>query len=316
MPRTFLVEGDEINADIQINRWQSRLSWPPHLHAQIELIYVRRGALTVSIDAQTRVLQQGDFGVAFPNCIHSYAPVEGVEELDVLFYLIKPHLMGDYADTIRAYLPTTPFIERPVLPPDARVALEMLKNQMGGHTDKVRVYAPRTPAAEQPDGALGAPAAWKAAGDEQHAIYLPVFKSYVEIILACTWEQLHPVLSANRNVDLPCRALQYVMQHFQQPITLESTAQALGVTKNHLSRVFSQKLHMRFPQYLHFLRIELAQQLLRNTDKSIITILYECGYESSRTFNRTFQEVCGISPREYRQQYQERQRMENDDIEG
>lgn len=267
MVSTFLIEGDETNDDVQINRWQKRLSWPPHLHVQIELIYVRRGALEVCIDSQTRMLQQGDFGVAFPNCIHSYHPVKGVEDIDVLFYLIKPHLMGEYADKIRSYVPRTPFVEKQELMLDAHVALEMLKNQ-------------------------------------HHAIKLPVFKSYVEIILACTWEQLHPVLSANHNVDLPCRALQYVMRHFQQPITLESTAQALGVTKNHLSRIFSQKLHMRFPQYLHFLRMETAQNLLRNTDKSIITILYECGYESPRTFNRVFQESFGISPREYRNRYQ------------
>ena len=43
MANTFLVEGDDVNDDIQINHWRHRRDWPPHLHVQIELIYVRKG---------------------------------------------------------------------------------------------------------------------------------------------------------------------------------------------------------------------------------------------------------------------------------
>lgn len=264
MASTFLVEGDDVNDDIQINHWRHQRGWPPHLHVQIELIYVRRGALEVNIDGQTQVLRQGDFGVAFPNCIHRYDPVAGENELDAWFYLIKPHLMGGYADLIRTYTPHSPFVDKQELPMDARVALEMLRRQ-------------------------------------SHAIQPTVFKAYVEIVLACAWEQLHPESNANRNVDLPCQVLHYVMQHFKEPITLQTTAQALGVTSNHLSRVFSQKLHMRFPQYLHFLRMQAARDMLLHTERSVTTILYECGYDNPRTFNRVFLQTYGVSPRDFRQ---------------
>lgn len=262
----FRVEGDETNPDIRINHWSTPLGWPPHLHVQLELIYVRKGALEVQIDAQTKVLRKGCFGAAFPNCIHSYRHVEGAEDLDVWFYLVKPHLIGEYADKIRAYKPQKPFLEPQELSPDAHVALEMLKNQRG-------------------------------------AVHLPVFKSYIQIVLACTWEQMHPVLNEDDNVDLPCQALRYMAGHFRQDITLESAAKELGVSKNHLSRVFSQKLHMHFSEYLHYLRMDMAKDLLCGTDQSVMTILYECGYESPRTFNRVFREAYGISPREYRQRY-------------
>lgn len=253
--------------DFHINWWKQSRDWPLHLQSQLELIYVREGCVEVTIDSQTRVMEAGDFAVAFPNCIHGYQKVPDRDACDIWYFIVNPHMAGDYADRIHAYVPRTPFLLGKDLPEDAQVALDRLRGQR-------EKYHPS------------------------------VAKSYIQIVLASVWPQLHPEQEETRHRALPYLALQYVTEHYQQPITLESMARELGVSKNHLSRVFSQKLHMRFPQYLNFLRMEMARDLLRKTDHSIITILYECGYESPRTFNRVFQELCGVSPREYRRQFQ------------
>lgn len=254
--------------DFHINRWLEALDWPPHLHPQIELIYIRKGALEVSINSHTRVMREGDFAVAFPNCIHSYQIVSGFEQdVDVVFYIVNRRMAGDYADKMNTYVPRTPFVDKAHMQEDAYIALERLMLQ-------------------------------------SDAYHPSIAKSYLQIALACAWEEMRPERDETRYQALTYQVLKYVSEHFQQPITVESTAKELCVSKNYLSRIFSQKLHMTFHQYLHFMRVEMARDLLRNTDKSIITILYECGYESPRTFNRVFQEICGMTPREYRSQFQ------------
>ena len=55
-----------------------------------------------------------------------------------------------------------------------------------------------------------------------------------------------------------------------------------------------------FNQYVNSLRVNLAQNLLRSTKKSVLDICYECGFDSQRTFNRAFKELCGASPSAYR----------------
>lgn len=253
-----------IEQDFHVNHWQSVLDWPPHIHPQIEMIYVRRGTLEVSIDAQTQVLEEGDFAVAFPHCIHSYRALAGQREnADIYFYIVNAHMTGDYADRITAYIPREPFVRRRDLPTDAHIALDRL-------TEQYRHYHPS------------------------------ITKAYLQIVLADTWELLRPERNDMRDQDLPYQALRYISEHFQQPITAESVARALCVSKSNLFRMFSQKLHITLHQYLNFLRVEAARDMLRNTDRPIMAVVYECGFESPRTFNRVFLEICGITPRQYR----------------
>lgn len=253
-----------IEQDFHVNHWQSVLDWPPHIHPQIEMIYVRRGTLEVSIDAQTQVLKEGDFAVAFPHCIHSYRALAGQREnADIYFYIVNAHMTGDYADRITTYIPREPFVRRHNLPTDAHIALERL-------TEQYRHYHPS------------------------------ITKAYLQIVLADTWGLLRPERNDMRDQDLPYQALRYISEHFQQPITAESVARALCVSKSNLFRMFSQKLHITLHQYLNFLRVEAARDMLRNTDCPIMAVVYECGFESPRTFNRVFLEICGITPRQYR----------------
>lgn len=261
-------EEEYTSREFYINRWRRSFDWPMHLHSHIELIYVRRGAIEVTIGAQTRVMRDGDFAVAFPNSIHEYRKVQECDDADILFYIALPSMTGDYADKICTGIPQAPFVDPEYISQDVFVALEMLKHQ-------------------------------------KELYQRQVAKAYMQIILACLWPQLQVKQEGDRHRELPHKAIQYLTEHYTEPITLDSMARTLGVTKNHLSRVFSTKLHTRFPQYLHFLRTERAKDLLRHTNKSIIDILYECGYDSPRTFNRVFQSACGITPREYRRRYQE-----------
>ena len=67
-----------------------------------------------------------------------------------------------------------------------------------------------------------------------------------------------------------------------------------------LSRLFSQIFHRNFNQYLNDARLNYASYRLENTRDSITNICLDSGFESQRTFNRTFKERYKISPSDYR----------------
>ena len=79
-----------------------------------------------------------------------------------------------------------------------------------------------------------------------------------------------------------------------EPITLETVAHALGVSRIHLSHIFSQQLRINFRQYINALRIDRACFLLRNPSYSISEIAYLCGYGNPRTFHRAFLTQCEV----------------------
>jgi AraC-like DNA-binding protein len=53
-------------------------------------------------------------------------------------------------------------------------------------------------------------------------------------------------------------------------------------------------------QYLNDLRIDHAKHLLETTDKQIIRISLDSGFNDLSHFNRTFKKIVGSSPSEYR----------------
>ena len=100
--------------------------------------------------------------------------------------------------------------------------------------------------------------------------------------------------------DLIYTVMTYLLSHFQEELTLGSVAEALGINKFALSKVFSGVFHTNVNQYLNEIRLNYVSSLLENTDKRITDIYLEAGFESQRTFNRAFQQKYGRTPSEYR----------------
>ena len=95
-------------------------------------------------------------------------------------------------------------------------------------------------------------------------------------------------------------ALKYISDNYRENITLESVAKKVGVSAEHLSRLFSEKIEGGFHRYIQFLRVDYAKQLLTETDKSIGEIMTESGFGDQRTFNRVFKSFTSFTPGQYR----------------
>lgn len=116
----------------------------------------------------------------------------------------------------------------------------------------------------------------------------------------CAMPPTITMLKRSMDSSIAAQALVYISEHFTEPVSLESTAHALGISRIHLSHVFSQQLHVRFRSYVNLLRSDHACMLLRDPALSIVEIAYMCGYGNIRTFTRAFKEHCHMTPCEFR----------------
>ncbi|UUZ80110.1 helix-turn-helix domain-containing protein [Paenibacillus sp. P26] len=82
-------------------------------------------------------------------------------------------------------------------------------------------------------------------------------------------------------------------------------AYKLGVGVRHANNIFKESYGMTPVQYLTESRIRVAKKLLIETDKDIVSICFEVGYESLPTFYRAFKNTVGLSPNKFRQQHRE-----------
>ena len=132
--------------------------------------------------------------------------------------------------------------------------------------------------------------------------------AYMNALLGELLEELALEERGGADRDITVRLLSYCEEHCAQPITVQSIAEALYVSPSYVSKVFSRKLCYGFREYINALRIQKAKSLLLNTDKKILDVMLECGFQNQSSFNRVFRDVTGYSPREWRTA--ERQKME------
>jgi AraC-like DNA-binding protein len=97
------------------------------------------------------------------------------------------------------------------------------------------------------------------------------------------------------------RVTNAVAKHFADPeFTVEKLAREAGVSASRIPGMLKERFSMNFKQYLNIIRITEAKRLLRETDNQITTCAYNVGYNNIPHFNRTFKQLEGISPKEYR----------------
>ncbi|MBO4728602.1 MAG: response regulator [Spirochaetaceae bacterium] len=101
--------------------------------------------------------------------------------------------------------------------------------------------------------------------------------------------------------DVILKAKRFIEENYaDQNTTLSSVAQAVCLSPNHFSTIFSQECKTTFIEYLTNVRIENAKRLMRETDMKGYDIAYECGFSDPHYFSYIFKKNTGLSPREYK----------------
>lgn len=96
------------------------------------------------------------------------------------------------------------------------------------------------------------------------------------------------------------RIVEYVDEHFMEPVSLGDIAQQEDVTPTHLSHLFAEGLGINFQEYVTKKRLEQAVRLLLGTDKSAIQVAYESGFSDPKYMTKAFRNMYGCTPNEFR----------------
>ncbi|MCM3782266.1 AraC family transcriptional regulator [Neobacillus mesonae] len=96
------------------------------------------------------------------------------------------------------------------------------------------------------------------------------------------------------------KIIDYVNQHITEPLTIERLAAEAGLSLRHCIRLFQQQTGMGFSEYLQHKRIELASELLLETDQKIVNIAKITGYRDIAHFRQVFRKIMGTTPNQHR----------------
>lgn len=112
----------------------------------------------------------------------------------------------------------------------------------------------------------------------------------------------HQLIASNAPVGL-IEVMQVIDQHYHELLTLDDLADVANWSVAHLHDVFKQYTGTSPHQALLRRRIHAAREKLIASNDRVKTIAHTCGFNSSTNFCRTFKQVTGQSPVDYRQQH-------------
>lgn len=97
----------------------------------------------------------------------------------------------------------------------------------------------------------------------------------------------------------------FIAKEYAQPLSLESIAAHFYLNKCYLSRIFKQVTGFTINEYVNVIRIRHAREYLIQTNDSITEVSDLLGYTNMTYFERIFKNYMGVTPLQFRKQYQQ-----------
>lgn len=101
--------------------------------------------------------------------------------------------------------------------------------------------------------------------------------------------------------DVVKKVIDYIEKNLEKKIDLDTIAKNVGYSKFHLNRIFTENTGITIYKYLQNRRLTTAAEKLVKSDKPIMQIAYEAGYDTQQSFSFAFKQVYLYSPKVYRE---------------
>ena len=237
----------------------------PVVRSNYLIHHVFSGKGTFSVGGQDYAIGEGDTFIIYPNTPASY---EADADDPWEYYWVG--FGGAEAHQLLNHTDFSP--ERPVISTDCRQQLRNLLLLLYQSTGKERYNHTR-------------------------------MVGYLYLFLAQLMEAANKPPSAQELSELYLKkALDYVVDYYETPITVLDIAAHVGVSRSHLYRIFMHHLKESPKNYLEHYRMNQGALLLEQTNLPVGEIAALVGYSDPLHFSKAFKKRMGKSPKAYRQQ--------------
>jgi len=94
--------------------------------------------------------------------------------------------------------------------------------------------------------------------------------------------------------------VEYICRSYNEPLSARAVAEKFGCTAAEMNRALMLQVEKNFEEFLNYVRINRAAELLLTTDQTVTYIAMEVGYANVKTFNRNFLRFKVMTPGDFR----------------
>ncbi|PWM72401.1 MAG: hypothetical protein DBX59_06385 [Bacillota bacterium] len=231
----------------------------PHFHRCIEIIYVTGGKMRCEVDGESFYAEKDDIVFARRCAVHELYPAPVYDDYVLI---VKSAYAGDFSALLdKETLP--PLLDDKVF--NRRVLTECFEKMHEADTSS----------------------------------YL-VAKGYVDVLMGMLLShyEKRPVVAAP-NLSTVVSALNYIDNHFAEPLTLDSLARHFGYNKYYFSRLFNAYIGENLSNYINMVRVQKLVAAAENKDKvNFSDLAFDFGFDSMTTFYRHFNRIYEKTPKD------------------
>lgn len=246
-----------------------------HFHDWIEIIYLTHGDLEIQVNNKTTQLKVNDFVVINPMSIHSTRCMNGNT---AILLQIPISFLEKFMPDIREY---SFAVDLESKDPKVQTKLANIRSTLQdlwiNYQFQVEGYVFRC--------------------------YSLIFEIIYILIHSFSYKVDRNERKKNeKNLERIQRIIEYVEEHYREPISIPEIAGLVGLNEIYFSRFFKNNMGMTFLEYLNMVRLEKIYVDLLNTNMPVKDIQEKHGFYNDKVFRRMFKEVYGCTPREARKQ--------------
>ena len=243
-----------------------------HWHVEYEIVRVLKGSFPLSLDGYIYHVSAGECIIIPSGVIHGGTPEDCFYEC----ILFDPSILTVGSSHIIMPL-LQKIIDRDVLPQLFVWPAGSMIASAAGHLSEVLTQRPQ--------------------GYElavQGYLFL-ILSELVrsEVLLPAAQEKLNP---SGKSVK---KVLDYISDHYMEPITLTDIADLAGMNANYFCGLFKDFTGQSPMAYLNYYRIECASEMLLSRSITIPDAAWQCGFRDTGYFTRCFKRQKGMTPSQF-----------------
>ncbi len=248
-----------------------------HNHVEFEILYFEEGASTVKVGDKTYHVSDGDMVFVNPMEIHSIIVDKKRPnrhkcvcfDCSMLFSKYTSENLQAETTLVAKYIPSSS-------PYNKRVKELFLKVYNATYKEQI---------SSQSEG----------------EIYAMEMQAYLSLLFAYLFKNslFENSQSRPKNEDFSRAVVEYVKNHYNEPITSKEIAKDLSFNQSYFCRNFKKNFSCSFTDYLNSYRLSLSRKMLEER-KSVTQVAFDCGFVSSSKFSKCFKKTFGVLPSKYK----------------
>lgn len=255
--------------------------FPLHWHYYSEILYIKKGSIRITCNEKSRILQAGDLCYIYPLQLHEISPTEDetveytIVKFDFHAMTLPPAHQTKLYDYFIHRTETNDFcmiISKEELMPEPMTTY--MRQILTTYQNRDDFYSLQMQA-------------------DLYSILIEIAKKSKKEIGSATRHRNDTDFSFYH-------ILEYIDTHSGEPLEIQNLAAMCHMSYSHFAKLFREHYGRSCKEYITYIRLVKAQDLLLHTGYDINYIALETGFFDCSHFIRTYKKWKGITPKKER----------------